>query len=109
MNIQRFTKERAQAAHNGTILASAFVPEGMRAPFGSAWGYMEPGKAMESHRHPTQEIYVVISGRGVVTVDREQADVRPGDVIDIPPDANHTIAAAGLDPLLWAALWWEVE
>ncbi len=109
MNIQRFTRERAQAAHNGTILASAFVPEGMTAPFGSAWGYMEPGKAMEAHRHPTQEIYVVISGRGVVTVDQEQAEVGPGDVIDIPPDADHTIAAAGPDPLLWAAMWWEVE
>ena len=107
MNIQRFEADKASKAHNDTILASAFVPAGVRAPFQSAWGYLENGSAMEAHAHPVHEIYVVIRGTGTVHVGDEQAPVGPGDVIEIPPDASHTMSCQDGGPLLWAALWWE--
>jgi mannose-6-phosphate isomerase-like protein (cupin superfamily) len=107
MNIQSFTKERATPAHGGTILASAVVPAGMKAPFDAAWGYLEAGKALEGHEHPTAEIYMVVQGNGVVTVGKETAPVGPSDVIEIPPNAYHSIAAGPTGPLLWAALWWK--
>jgi len=109
MNIQRFIPAKAHKAHNETILASAFVPAGMRAPFDAAWGYLENDSAMEAHAHPTAEIYVVIRGQGTVHVGDEQEAVGPGDVIEIPPDATHTMSCQSDGPLLWAALWWPVE
>jgi mannose-6-phosphate isomerase-like protein (cupin superfamily) len=107
MNIQRFIKEKASLGHSGTILASAFLPEGIKAPFEGAWGYLENRAAMEAHAHGTHEIYVVICGQGIMQIGQEERPVGPGDVIDIPPNAMHTIYTEDGGPLLWAALWWQ--
>ncbi len=109
MNIQRFDKATASGGHNNTILASDFLPKGVRAPFKGAWGYLENGGEMEAHAHPTMEIYVVISGQGEVRVGDEWRKVSSGDVIEIPPDAMHTMRCGQNGPLLWAALWWPAQ
>jgi mannose-6-phosphate isomerase-like protein (cupin superfamily) len=106
MNIRRFDKATAPKGHNDTILAGDFLPAGVKAPFGAAYGYLENGHAMESHAHPTEEIYVVLQGRGTVHVGKETAGVAPGDVVEIPADAPHTMSCQDNGPLLWAALWW---
>ncbi len=106
VNIKRFDKETAGPGHNGTILASRLLPDGMEAPFDATWGYLENDSEMEAHAHPTEEIYVVIKGSGVVVVGEEKANVGPGDVIEIPPDIDHTMICEDGGPLLWAALWW---
>lgn len=108
MRIQSFEKDKAQPSHGGTILAAPVLPPGLAAPFGHAWGYLENHAAMESHSHPTEEIYLVVRGRGVVEVDGERREVGPGDVIEIPPNAPHTMICENSGPLLWAALWWNV-
>jgi mannose-6-phosphate isomerase-like protein (cupin superfamily) len=108
MQIQRFDKSSASPAHSDTILASDFLPAHMRAPFEAAWGYLETGGTMEAHKHPTEEIYVVIEGQGLCTVGEETRPVSPGDVIEIPPEAMHTMACPESGHLLWAAIWWPV-
>ncbi len=107
MNIRRFDKATAPKGHNDTILAGDFLPKGVKAPFQGAYGYLEDGCAMESHSHPTEEIYIVLKGRGTVHVGDETAVVEPGDVIEIPPDVTHTMSCQTGGPLLWAALWWQ--
>ena len=106
MNISRFDKNTAVGGHNDTILASDVLPEGMTAPFGHAWGYLENGGAMEGHSHPTTEVYFVFAGSGTVAVGDEKAKVSCGDVIEIPPDAYHTMICDENATLLWCALWW---
>jgi len=106
MNIGRFDKNTAVGGHNDTILASAVLSEGMTAPFGHAWGYLENGGEMEAHSHPTTEVYFIFSGTGTVIVGNESAKVSQGDVIEIPPNANHTMICDENTALLWAALWW---
>jgi mannose-6-phosphate isomerase-like protein (cupin superfamily) len=106
MNIQRFVKDKAFKAHKGTILASDFLPAGLAAPFKSAYGYLENHASMEGHAHPAVEIYVVMKGRGRMTVGDESADVEPGDVVEIPSNVYHTLTCSDGGPLLWAALWW---
>lgn len=107
LSIRRFVKEEAVAAHNGTLLAHGVLPEGLKAPFGDAYGYLEKGGVMEAHAHPTEEVYIVYEGRGVMEIDGETAPVGPGDVIAIPRNARHSLAAEADNALLWAALWWE--
>ena len=104
--ISRFNKETAPKAHNGTILAGRVLPEGMQAPFGDAWGYLEGKSFMEEHSHPTTEIYLVFSGTGTVVVGGERAKVSCGDIIEIPPDVDHTMICDENTALLWAAFWW---
>ncbi len=54
------------------------------------------GQATERHYHAsTEEIYVVLEGRGELEVDGARREVRPGDAILIPPGAGHQIRATG--------------
>ena len=106
MKISRFDKNTAVGGHNDTILASDVLPQGMTAPFGHAWGYLENGGEMEGHAHPTSEVYFVFAGTGTVVVGDERAKVSCGDVIEIPPDVYHTMVCDENATLLWAALWW---
>lgn len=107
MNIARFEITTASPAHEGTILASPVLPEGMPAPFGHAWGYLAGNGEMDAHAHPTREVYFFFEGQGIVMVDGERAPVGPGDVVDIPENASHTVVNESGRPLKWAALWWK--
>jgi mannose-6-phosphate isomerase-like protein (cupin superfamily) len=91
------------------ILASDVLPTGMKAPFKHKYGYLENNQTMAGHAHATDEIYIVFSGTGYVTVGGENCAIGPGDVIAIPPNQWHTMMCTDKDigPLLWAALWWE--
>ena len=106
INISRFDKNTAVGGHNDTILASEVLPKGMTSPFGHAWGYLENGGEMEGHSHPTNEVYFVFSGSGTVVVGNEKMKVSCGDVIEIPPNAYHTMICEENAVFLWAALWW---
>ncbi|MCL2352219.1 MAG: cupin domain-containing protein [Firmicutes bacterium] len=104
--VSRFDKETAPAGHGGTILAGKVLPEGMKAPFGDAWGYLEGMSMMEAHSHPTNEVYLVVGGKGYCHIGVERFEVKQGDVIEIPPGATHTMECLGGGELLWAAFWW---
>ena len=57
---------------------------------------LEEGRATERHYHArTEEIYVVLEGRGEMEVDGTREDVGPGDAILLPPGARHQIRAVG--------------
>lgn len=50
------------------------------------------GAITEAHYHPcTEEIYYILEGAGVMTIDGEQREIGPGDAIAIPPGAKHQI------------------
>lgn len=55
-----------------------------------------PGAETEEHYHPqTEEIYYVLRGRGLMSVEGERREVGPGDAILIPPGTRHTIRNIG--------------
>jgi mannose-6-phosphate isomerase-like protein (cupin superfamily) len=55
---------------------------------------LAPGQATERHYHgETEEIYVVLTGRGEMEVDGDRRRVAPGDAVLIPPGAWHQISA----------------
>jgi mannose-6-phosphate isomerase-like protein (cupin superfamily) len=57
---------------------------------------LDEGRETERHYHArTEEIYVVLDGRGEIEVDGARRDVGPGDAILIPPGARHQIRAVG--------------
>ncbi|MEN6480027.1 MAG: cupin domain-containing protein [Anaerolineales bacterium] len=108
MKTSSYDSVSAQPAHAGTILAMPVLPEGVQAPFGHAWGHLDPGGEMEPHAHPTQEVYFFHAGHGQVVVGDEVADAFPGMVVDIPPNVTHTVRNNSDGELLWFALWWPV-
>jgi mannose-6-phosphate isomerase-like protein (cupin superfamily) len=59
---------------------------------------LDTGQATERHYHrASEEIYMVLEGRGALEIDGETRVVGPGDAALIPPGAWHTIRA--LEPL----------
>lgn len=109
MTIRRYEKALAQDAHNDTIKAHAVFPKdsGFSVPFETSWGFLDGPGELEPHAHPTDEIYTVCRGNGMVTVGGESAPVGPGDVIEIPGNVTHSIKNEQPGELLWFAFWWE--
>lgn len=107
MKINRFNKDEARKAHGGSILADDIISDKLNPPFGHAWGYLENGGEMETHAHPTEEIYIIVKGQGQVNIEGEIFDVIEGDVVEISPDYSHSISCKENEHLLWAAFWWD--
>jgi len=108
IHTSRFDRTSATPAHEGTILAMPVLPQGIKAPFGHAWGYLAGRGAMDGHTHPTMEVYFFHQGQGVVIVGEEEQAVGPGDWVEIPPGAYHTVRNDSDGELLWFALWWQL-
>ncbi len=58
-----------------------------------------PGGWLGLHRHAPAEIYYVLEGQGVVTLDGAEIEVGPGSAVFIPRDTEHGIRNSGDAPL----------
>lgn len=57
---------------------------------------IEPGASVGEHVHMrTEEIYYIVSGQAVVTMDGVKIEARPGDLITTPIGSSHSIANHG--------------
>ena len=54
---------------------------------------------MGHHRHEPAEIYYVLTGEGVVTIDGEDHAVSAGSAVHIPGNSEHAIRDTGNGPL----------
>jgi len=63
---------------------------------------LPPGAETEEHLHPrTEEIYYVLRGRGLMSLEGERREVGPGDGILIPTGTRHKIRNIGQEPLVF--------
>jgi mannose-6-phosphate isomerase-like protein (cupin superfamily) len=64
------------------------------------WVECPPGSGQPVHRHDTQEqVYVITAGTGTMIVGDEEAPVRAGMLVFVPPATGHAIRNTG-DALL---------
>jgi mannose-6-phosphate isomerase-like protein (cupin superfamily) len=57
---------------------------------------LRPGRTTRSHRHArAEEIYYVLQGEALLTVDHENQPVGRGDAVLIPPGSWHCITNTG--------------
>jgi len=98
MDVRSIVEVAPEVEHNGTVPVWWLIrPREMQEI--TQGGYLElanefevaGGSAVFPHTHPTHEFYYVTSGRGVMTIDGEDADVAQGDLIYIPPNAVHSL------------------
>lgn len=59
---------------------------------GCMYVLLEPGEAVDAHRHDEEEVFIVLSGRVRLTVGGESCEIGPDDVAYIPRDVEHAIA-----------------
>ncbi|MER6328602.1 cupin domain-containing protein [Streptomyces sp. NPDC001034] len=86
----------------GTIRAHrAYLAAGARAPIAFIdLVVLPPGTSIGTHRHADdEETYVILSGRGRMTLDGEEFTVRAGDVVPNRPYGEHGLANDADDDL----------
>jgi mannose-6-phosphate isomerase-like protein (cupin superfamily) len=102
MDVRSIVDVEPEVEHNGTVPVWYLVhPREMKAI--TEGGSLElvnefevaNGGYVYPHSHPTHEFYFVMSGRGVMTIDGEDRDVAPGDLVYIPPDLIHSLRPTG--------------
>lgn len=65
------------------------------------WIVSPKGSRQPVHRHrDSEQVYVVVRGRGLMTVGRDTAEVGEGTLIRVPPDTDHAIEGASEEPLV---------
>ncbi len=50
---------------------------------------IEPGGSTATHTHPREHIVLALTGKARVETDIEVAEIKPGTIINIPPDTPH--------------------
>jgi mannose-6-phosphate isomerase-like protein (cupin superfamily) len=60
-----------------------------------------PGGEQFLHRHEQEQCYYIISGTGLMLIDDEEAEVKAGDSVFIPSNANHGIRNIDKDTLTY--------
>jgi len=82
-------------AHEGAaacMLLDSRVLEGLLF---FAHAVLKPGKEIETHIDPYEEVYYLLSGRGVMTVGGERQEVAAGDAIWLPYGVPHSLINDG--------------
>ena len=66
------------------------------------WVEAESGSEQPLHTHPgSEQVYVIVVGRGVMTVGDETQEVGAGTAILVPPDTPHSIRCVGEERLVF--------
>jgi quercetin dioxygenase-like cupin family protein len=82
-------------AHNGAeacMLLDSRVLEGLLF---FAHAVLKSGMEIEAHIDPYEEVYYLLSGRGVMTVGEESREVTAGDAIWLPCGVPHSLTNDG--------------
>lgn len=58
----------------------------------------EPQMKVGDHRHPFNEVRIIISGEMIFTVSGNQFVLRPGDRLEIPANTKHSHVSQGSLP-----------
>ena len=61
---------------------------------------LKPGSAIGYHPQREDEIYYVLSGRGMMTIDGKEFEVGPGDAVLTRPGSSHGLKQIGKEDLV---------
>jgi mannose-6-phosphate isomerase-like protein (cupin superfamily) len=64
-----------------------------------------PMAYVQEHVHQVQEqVYYVLEGEGLLTLDKERHLMRPHDYVYVPPGVRHSFTNTGLDGLVFLVI-----
>lgn len=84
----------------GTTTAYPFFKDAPALGFEFRKRVLHPGAGIGLHQHHKDEIYYVLSGRGIYELDGKAQDVRAGDAMLTRPGSTHAIRQDGEDDLV---------
>jgi mannose-6-phosphate isomerase-like protein (cupin superfamily) len=88
-------------ADGSSIREVAGIPSGNAVRQSLAEATVPAGGETVEHYHPiAEEIYHLVRGAGTLRLGDEQAEVRAGDTVVIPPGVRHKLWNPGPEPLV---------
>ena len=87
--------ETTYLAHGGAIAQMILDRRVLKEIGFLATARLAPGKQIEPHIDPMEEIYFIMNGEGEMSVDKETQRVVPGDAIWIPTGSRHGLVNTG--------------
>jgi mannose-6-phosphate isomerase-like protein (cupin superfamily) len=102
-------------AGDGTAIRELFNPatdDGLDLRYSFAEARLAPGRVSLLHRLKTSEVYYILSGEGLMSIDGETSTVTPGQIVYIPPGATQCITSTGESELVFICIVdpaWRVE
>jgi mannose-6-phosphate isomerase-like protein (cupin superfamily) len=102
VRIHRLDQQQAFITADGSSIREfAGVPSGNAVQQSLAEATVPAGGETVEHFHPiAEEIYHLTSGSGTLRLGDEQAEVRAGDTVVIPPGVRHKLWNPGPEPLV---------
>jgi mannose-6-phosphate isomerase-like protein (cupin superfamily) len=93
-----------EVVERGNVQWRTLISAGLTPSTGLALGVarVPSGGHLAAHRHEQAEVYLVLDGTGVVTIDGEASPVRPGASVFIPGGAIHSVRSTGPEDLRFA-------
>jgi mannose-6-phosphate isomerase-like protein (cupin superfamily) len=97
MLIKHLTGCRQFTAGDNTLLREILHPgkDDVSLRYSLAHAIVKPGQTSLPHTLRTSEVYYILEGQGLMTIDGETTPVGPGDTIYIPPGAVQYIENKG--------------
>jgi len=87
--------ETTYIAHGGAVAQMIFDRRTLKEIGFLAVATLEPGRKIEEHIDPMEEIYFILSGSGQMQVDDEKRQVVAGDATLIPTGSRHSLLNTG--------------
>jgi mannose-6-phosphate isomerase-like protein (cupin superfamily) len=106
VNFNQVKKKPLNEIHGERVLYQLvwrFTPKAeiLKAFKGVARLTVPPGETNLIHNHPKEEqIYILLSGSGIIQIGKEKVDVIPGDVVHLPMNVPHGFFNTGKIPAI---------
>lgn len=106
MLIKHFDDCEEFVAGDGSILREFLHPDkaDLQLRYSLAHATVAKGQHTAPHRLKTSEVYYIIHGCGMMHIDQESTEARPGDTIYIPPNSMQSIENIGDSDLLFLCI-----
>ena len=93
-------------AGDGSILRELLHPgkADINLRYSLAYAVVKPGQTSHPHRLKTSEVYYILEGRGIMSIDDETAEIHPHQAIYIPPMARQHVYNPGSTDLVFLCI-----
>ena len=101
-------------AGDNTILRELLHPDkaNLNLRYSLAHAVLKSGLTSQAHKLKTSEVYYILEGEGTMYIDKENAKVRSGQAVYIPPNSKQYIKNTGSADLKFLCIVdpaWRVE
>jgi len=110
--ITKIRIDPAQASTEFGMACQRLIPWQSAAeepPLGAMACFLDAGASSAPDVHDQDEVMLVLSGEGTVSLDDERDRIRAGDVVVLERNREHTVHNDGLEALAWIALYWPLH